>query len=93
MLIEGFSAQRCHSRYMSSPISMSCKMSIAGTPYRNLLCCVLWCQAFIPNNAPTLPPNAAHHSKEDSGTRHFDRLAFHLSMPYTMNVTILMAAR
>ena len=70
-----------------------CAISITGTPNLNFLCSVLWCQVFMPSNAPILSPNAAHHNKVDSSILHFARLAFHLSIPYKKNVTILIAAK
>ena len=78
---------------MSTPTSANWAMRMAGTPYLNFLCCVLWRQVFMPASAPILPPKAAHQSKVDSGTLHLDRLAFHLSMPYRKNVTLLMTAK
>ena len=59
-------------------------VSINGMPYLNFLCRVLWCQVFIPNHAPMLPPKTANHSSVDSGMRHLLRLDFHLSMPYNL---------
>ena len=73
--------------------SATCAASIAGTPYLNFLCWVLWRQTFIPNHAPTLPPKAANPSNTLSGMRQRLCCAFHLSMPYTMKVTTVMAAK
>ena len=78
-------------KYNTTPTTAICAIRMAGRPYLNLTCSVLWCQAFMPNSAPMLPPAAAHQSKVDSSIRHLDRLAFHLSMPYKKNVTILIA--
>ena len=66
---------------------------IAGTPYLNFLCSVLWCQTLIPNQAPTLPPKAENISSLASDIRHLECWAFHLSMPYKKNVTTLMETR
>ena len=65
----------------------------AGTPYLNFLCKVLWCQTFMPSQAPTLPPMMANSSKAASRMRHFAFLAFHLSKPYVKNVATLMIPR
>lgn len=73
--------------------STTCATNIAGTPYLNFLCCVLWRQTCIPNHAPTLPPTAANPSKTLSGMRHRLCCAFHLSMPYAKKATTLMMAK
>ena len=78
---------------MSTMVNTICAIRIAGTPYLNFLCCVLWCHTRMPSNAPILPPKTAHHSKVDSCILHLDRLALRLSMPYRKNVTILTVAR
>ena len=67
--------------------------TINGKPYLNFLCCVLWCHAFIPSHAPTLPPNTDSQMSAASDMRHRERFAFHLSMPYRKNVMTLIAAR
>ena len=65
-------------RYKSTP---SWSIIINGIPYLNFLCIVLWCQTFIPNHAPILPPIIASRSRVVSGIRHFPFLAFNLSTP------------
>ena len=44
-------------------ISAICISRIAGMPYLNFLCIVLWCQTFIPIHAPMLPPSTASSKK------------------------------
>ena len=51
-------------------ISASCISRMAGTPYLNFLCIVLWCQTRIPIHAPTLPPSRASNKSVASGMRH-----------------------
>ena len=72
---------------------MHCRIRIAGTPYLNFLCSVLWCHTFIPSSAPTEPPMIAIQSRVASGMRHLFDFAFHLSMPYMMNVMTLTERR
>ena len=80
--------------YLSQNISSAiCAIKMSGMPYLNFLCRVLWCQTFIPSQAPTLPPITANPRSVASGIRHLERFAFILSMPYTMNVTTLMAIK
>ena len=67
-------------------------MMIAGTPYLNFLCRVLWCQTFIPSQAPILPPSTAINNNVASGILHFDFFAFHLSTPYMKKVTTFIAS-
>ena len=74
-------------------ISAICISRIAGMPYLNFLCIVLWCQTFIPIHAPMLPPSTASNKSVASGIRHLAFFALYLSMPYTMNVTALMPRR
>jgi hypothetical protein len=71
-------------------ISAICISRMAGMPYLNFLCIVLWCQTFIPIHAPMLPPTTAIINSVVSGIRHFAFLALYLSIPYMMNVTALM---
>ena len=39
-------------------ISAICISRMAGMPYLNFLCIVLWCQTFIPIHAPQVQPAA-----------------------------------
>ena len=71
-------------------ISAICISRMAGMPYLNFLCIVLWCQTFIPIHAPMLPPTTAIINSVVSGILHFAFLALYLSIPYMMNVTALM---
>ena len=80
--------QRFTCKYVISAICIS---RMAGMPYLNFLCIVLWCQTFIPIHAPMLPPSTASNKSVASGIRHLAFLALYLSMPYTMNVTTLRA--
>ena len=72
-------------------ISAICISRMAGMPYLNFLCIVLWCQTRIPVHAPMLPPITASDKSVASEMRHLAFLALYLSMPYTMNATALMA--
>ena len=74
-------------------ISAICISRMAGMPYLNFLCIVLWCQTFIPIHAPMLPPSIASNKSVASEMRHLAFFALYLSMPYTMNVTALMPRR
>ena len=73
--------------------SATCATNIAGTPYVNFLCCVLWRHTCIPNHAPILPPMAANPNSTLSGTRHRLCCDFLLSMPYTKKVTTVTTAK
>lgn len=59
-------------------ISAICISRMAGMPYLNFLCIVLWCQTFIPIHAPMLPPRTASNKSVASEMRHlaFLRLVF-----------------
>ena len=59
----------------------SWRRKMAGRPYLNLRCMVLWCQTFMPSHAPMLPPTRARRSRVASGMRHLPFLALSLSMP------------
>ena len=48
-------------------ISAICISRMAGMPYLNFLCIVLWCQTFIPIHAPMLPPSTASNKSVASG--------------------------
>lgn len=74
-------------------ISAICMSRMAGMPYLNFLCIVLWCQTFIPIHAPILPPRTANNKSVASEMRHLAFLALYLSMPYTMKATALMARK
>ena len=47
----------------------------------------------MPHQTPMLPPMAASRSNDASEMRHLSCLALYLSMPYAMNVTILIIRR
>ena len=68
-------------------------MIIAGIPYLNFLCIVLWCYVFIPSQASILPPKAANFKSIDSEILNLDFFACNLSIPYMTNVTRLMMTR
>ena len=53
----------------------------------------LMIQAFIPNQAPILPPTAAIVRSVASEIRHLAFLALYLSIPYMINVAALMTSR
>lgn len=74
-------------------ISAICIKRMTGMPYLNFLCIVLWRQTRMANHAPMLPPRTANNKSVVSEMRHIAFLAMYLSMPYTMNVTALMASR
>ena len=50
-------------------ISAICISRIAGMPYLNFLCIVLWCQTFIPIHAPMLPPSTASNGHSNAKIR------------------------
>lgn len=70
-----------------------CIKRMTGMPYLNFLCIVLWRQTRMAIHAPMLPPRTASNKSVASEMRHIAFLASYLSMPYTMNVTALMARR
>ena len=67
-------------------MNASWAMMMAGIPYLNFLCMVLWCQTFIPSHAPMLPPSTASVSSAASLMRHLACLALSLSIPNVKNV-------
>ena len=64
-------------------ISAICISRMAGMPYLNFLCIVLWWQTRNPVHAPMLPPMTASDKSVASEMRHLAFLALYLSMPYT----------
>ncbi len=74
-------------------ISAMCISRMKGMPYLNFLCIVLWCHTRIPIHAPMLPPRTANIKSVNSEIRHLSLFALYLSIPYTMNVTVLMARK
>ena len=88
-----FHTSNIHLLKMIYPTMANCAKMMTGTPYLNFLCIVLWCQTFMPNHAPMLPPITAIINNVDSGMRHLERFAFHLSIPYVKNVITLMSSR
>ena len=62
-------------------------------PRLNFRFCVLCRKRYIPTSAPKLPPAMDIQMSVSSGMRHFPLRAFHLSIPKTRKVRILMPMR
>lgn len=66
---------------------------MAGSPYLNLGCLVLWRKHLIPIMQPRLPPIRAAIKREASEMRQAPRMALFLSMPIMVNPTIFTITR